>query len=229
MRQIERIRQKIVGKAREEGAASELWNTHAPGRHCSVQVRWSCPGDSLAGRRPRCAKHRAPADPLAGVGLDLLTLARRRPQRLLLLANVTPANEPPPPSCAYVGDGAVGSSCRHEDDERMRRQGRLGRKRRRGLGRRGEEAADWGSGFVPRSRFSPQRLRKGAAWQSLFVGPVCIWSHSSSTQHEKRQVTKVLTTSDGCGEKWEEKFTVRRDPTFQRRVLIADGLGSRVG
>jgi hypothetical protein len=28
-----------------------------------LRPRWSCPADSLAGRRPRCAKHRAPADP----------------------------------------------------------------------------------------------------------------------------------------------------------------------
>jgi hypothetical protein len=34
---------------------------------------------------------------IAGVGMDLLTLARRHPRRLLPLATVTPADEPPPP------------------------------------------------------------------------------------------------------------------------------------
>jgi hypothetical protein len=71
---------------------------------------------------------------------DVADRGRGRDGARWRLVAMPSADEPPPPSCVYVGDEGVGRGCLHGEDERMRRQeevGRLGRKRRR----------DWGLGW----------------------------------------------------------------------------------
>jgi hypothetical protein len=77
---------------------------------------------------------------------------------------------------------------RQETRERGRGRGRrrhgevrrVGRKRRRGLGRGG-----WFCFLIRFSPYTKGRLRERAGCQPLFVGPARIWPHLSSTQPEE--------------------------------------------
>jgi hypothetical protein len=94
----------------------------------------------------------------------------------------------------------------------------------RGLG----EAA----GFVLRSRFSP-RMKREAMQISKMAVSVC-WSRSFLVpfvidQTGEAAGDKKSTRSDGCGEKWDQLFTVCVHPTNDSSVALADSVNGRVG
>jgi hypothetical protein len=69
-------------------------------------------------------------------------------------------------------------------------------------------------GSAGQSRFSPSPspaykvdLNKSVRLSHI-AGPAGSWSHTSWTLSEGQHVRNLLTASNGCGEKWDLRFTV---------------------
>jgi hypothetical protein len=77
-------------------------------------------------------------------------------------------------------------------------------------------------------RVSKRRLQRRARWQSLSVGPICAWPHSSSTKIAKVQVTNKVTDPTAMVKSGTKFFYCGLDPTLEQHGASADSVKRRV-